>query len=95
VSADEITRLGQVLSGLTVTGLLGLVIWALKKEVLVWGTIANARVLREREICDDKVKREREFADLERRDKNEWKAVAYKGLGLAEVGAELAKKAGS
>lgn len=106
MSIDEILTLGKVLGAVTVTGLLGFALWAAKRGVWEFKSSADARVsrereigekavAREREIAELRVAREREVADLERKDKNEWKATAYKALGLAEVGAELVKKAGS
>lgn len=84
MSVDEALRVAQALSGLTITTLLFLVLETGRRGIWVWGAhAAKAEQRLEAQI------------ELERRDKNEWKALALKVTGLAEGAVDLAKQKGS
>lgn len=106
MNPDELLTLGKVLGAITVTGLLAYALVSAKRGVWEFKFSADARVAREREIGEKavarereiaelRVAREREIAELERQDKNAWKSTSFKALGVAEVGAEIVKKAGT
>ena len=91
MDVDGTLKLVQALSGLTVTGLLFLILIAghRGKFSFQWQT------LRERELATKTEARLEAQIEIERRDKSEWKALALKVTGLAEATVDLAKQKGT
>jgi hypothetical protein len=84
MTADEILRLVQALSGLTVTGLLFVILITGYKGYWIWAALA----IKTEQRLEAQI-------ELERKDKNEWKALALKVTGLAEATVDLAKQKGA
>ena len=90
MTGEEYLRLVNTLSGVTVTGLLFLILETGRRGMWVWRSV----LVVEREQHAKAEQRLEAQIELERRDKNEWKALALKVTGLAEATVDLAKQKG-
>jgi hypothetical protein len=90
MSVDEALKVVQALSGLTVTGLLFLVLYYGRKGEWQW----KRETTQFQEMAAKAEQRLEAQIETERRDKNEWKALALKVTGLAEATVDLAKQKG-
>lgn len=91
MTEDQVLRLVNAVSGLTVTGLLFLILETGRRELWVWRSVVSA-------LKETHAKAEHRLEaqiELERKDKNEWKALALKVTGLAEATVDLAKQKGA
>lgn len=91
MTVDEALKIVQALSGLTVTGLLFLILYTSRRGEWVWKSVLeqrDAQALKAEQRLEAQI-------ELERRDKNEWKALALKVTGLAEATVDLAKQKGN
>jgi hypothetical protein len=91
MNIDEALKFVQALSGITVTGLLFVILYYGRKGEWQW----KREAVRERELLAKTEQRLEAQVEIERRDKNEWKALALKVTGLAEATVDLAKQKGS
>jgi hypothetical protein len=90
MTVDETLQIVQALSGLTVTGLLFLILITGHRGKWSFEWVA----IRERELATKTEQRLEAQIEIERKDKNEWKALALKVTGLAEATVDLAKQKG-
>ena len=91
MNADEVIKLMQAATGLTVTGLLVLIVITGQKGVWVWRWVV---VQRDEQYAKAEARLEAQI-ELERKDKNEWKSLALKVTGLAEATVDLVKQKGA
>lgn len=91
MTEEQIGRLLSAAGGLTVTGLLILILESGRRGLWVWRSV----VVHEREQHAQAERRLEAQIELERKDKNEWKSLALKVTGLAEATVDLAKQKGA
>ena len=88
MTVEDWVKISQLVGGLTVPTMLVIILVAGQRSVWIWFSLHKAAL-------DSEIARRADLLallELERREKNEWKTLAFKATGITQDTVDLAKQ---